>query len=213
VPKLWSDTIEAHRRTVSDAILDTTAQLVAERGLASVTMSEIAEDAGVGRATLYKYFADVDAILVSWHDRHVARHLERLSQVRDRSDDPREQLEAVLEAYALISRERSSGHHEERRSHAHHQAHRPAHQDHAGDIGALVHRDEHVAGAERRLVDLLTDVISRAVMVGAVRADIPADELARFCLHALATSASLPTRAAVERLVAVTLAGLRPPRR
>jgi len=46
VPKLWSDTIEAHRREVRDAILDTTAAL-AEQGLMSVTMSQIAEDTGV----------------------------------------------------------------------------------------------------------------------------------------------------------------------
>src|SRR5439155_608112 len=42
VPKLWNETIEAHRRAVRDATLDTTAALVAEHGLASVTMSQIA---------------------------------------------------------------------------------------------------------------------------------------------------------------------------
>ena len=30
VPKLWNETIEAHRRAVRDAILDTTAALLAE---------------------------------------------------------------------------------------------------------------------------------------------------------------------------------------
>jgi hypothetical protein len=38
VPKLWTETIEEHRRAVQDATLDTTAALVAEHGLASVTM-------------------------------------------------------------------------------------------------------------------------------------------------------------------------------
>ena len=56
VPKLWNETIEAHRRAVRDAILETTAALVAEHGLTSVTMSQIAEETGIGRATLYKYF-------------------------------------------------------------------------------------------------------------------------------------------------------------
>ncbi|WP_228837509.1 hypothetical protein [Nocardia amamiensis] len=42
-PKLWNDTIEAHRREVREAILDTTWGLVNERGSTSVTMSEIAE--------------------------------------------------------------------------------------------------------------------------------------------------------------------------
>ncbi len=72
MPKLWHATIEAHRREVRDAILETTARLVAEHGVRAVTMSQIAEETGIGRATLYKYFPDVDAILVAWHDRQVA---------------------------------------------------------------------------------------------------------------------------------------------
>src|SRR5919202_1202932 len=65
VPRLWNETIEAHRRTVRGAILETTATLVAEHGLRSVRMSQIAEKTGIGRATLYKYFPDVEAILLA----------------------------------------------------------------------------------------------------------------------------------------------------
>ncbi|MGW4822720.1 helix-turn-helix domain-containing protein [Streptomyces sp. NPDC004227] len=54
--KLWDETMDAHRRAVQDAVLETTVALVAEHGLGSVTMSQIAKEAGIGRATLYKYF-------------------------------------------------------------------------------------------------------------------------------------------------------------
>ena len=53
MPKLWTETIEAHRREVRDAILDAAASLVGEHGLLSVTMSQVAELTGIGRATLY----------------------------------------------------------------------------------------------------------------------------------------------------------------
>src|SRR5215472_19256541 len=96
VPKLWHETIDEHRRAVRDATLDTTAALVAERGLASVTMSQIAEQTGIGRATLYKYFPDVESILAAWHERHVAGHLDHLAQVRDKADGAAERLLAVL---------------------------------------------------------------------------------------------------------------------
>jgi hypothetical protein len=39
---IWTDTVEEHRRAVHDAAMDATARLVAEDGLASVTMSHIA---------------------------------------------------------------------------------------------------------------------------------------------------------------------------
>ncbi len=41
----------------------------------------LAAETGIGRATLYKYFSDVEAILAAWHARHVARHLEHLAAV------------------------------------------------------------------------------------------------------------------------------------
>jgi hypothetical protein len=37
-------------------------------------------------------------------------------------------------------------------------------------------------------------------------------ELASYCLHALTAAGTLPSKAAVRRLVTVTLAGLHPPR-
>ena len=72
-------------------------------------MSQIAEETGIGRATLYKYFPDVEAILLAWHDRQIAAHLAYLSEVRDQAGDAGERLEAVLEAYALLS-SHSRGH-------------------------------------------------------------------------------------------------------
>ena len=189
VPKLWKETIEAHRREVGDAILDTTVALVTEHGLRSVTMSQIAEETGIGRATLYKYFPDVEAILVAWHERHVTGHLERLAELGDGAGTPAQRLEAVLEAYAHIQRQRG-----------------------AGDVAAFLHRDEHVAWAGRRLQDLIRDLLSKGVKSGDVRDDVSPDELASYCLHALAAASSLPSDAAVARLVAVTMAGLRRPR-
>src|SRR4051812_20502990 len=95
MPKLWNATIEAHRREVRDAILDATAALVREHGLSSVSMSQIAESSGIGRATLYKYFADVQAILVAWHERQVGGHLAQLVGVRDQAGDAAQRLEVV----------------------------------------------------------------------------------------------------------------------
>ena len=190
MPRLWTETIETHRREVRDAILDTTAALAAEHGLLSVTMSQIAERTGIGRATLYKYFADVEAVLFAWHERQISAHLEHLAEVRDQAGNAGERLAAVLEAYALIS----------------HEPH--VHDDTA--LGAFLHRGDHVARAQQKLSDLIRDLLTEAAETGDLRDDVPPDELASYCLHALAGASGLPSRAAVHRLVTVTLAGLHP---
>lgn len=189
VPKLWTQTIEGHRREVRDAILQSTSALVAERGLRAVTMSEIADAAGIGRATLYKYFPDVESILGEWHEVQISDHLAHLAHVRGRGSGPLERLEAVLSAYGAILHESGRHHH--------------------ADVAALLHRDERVPRARRQLHEMIRDLIADAANGGEVREDVSPDELAAYCLHALGGAATLRSRAAVRRLVAVTVAGLR----
>jgi AcrR family transcriptional regulator len=192
MPKLWNQTIEAHRAAVREATLDATAALVAKHGLRSVTMSQIAEATGIGRATLYKYFPDVETILHAWHERQIAGHLQQLAETRDHAREPGQRLQAVLEAYALISHE----------SHGHRDT----------ELGAFLHRDGQVAQAEQQLRGMIQDLLTEAAKAGDVRDDIAPDELTSYCLAALTAASTLPSKTAVRRLVAVTLAGLRPPR-
>ena len=186
MPKLWNETIEAHRIAVREAILNTTAALVAEHGLASVTMSQIAEEAGIGRATLYKYFPGVEDILLAWHERQIARHVQQLAAVRDQAGDPIARLQAVLETYALI-----------------------AHEHHGTELAALLHRGAHVDRAQQQLSDFIAGLLTEGAATGVLRADVPPNELASYCLHALSAASSLPSQAAVHRLVTVILDGLR----
>ncbi len=190
MPKLWAQTIEEHRRAVHDATLDATAALVAEHGLPSVTMSQIAEQAGIGRATLYKYFPDVEAILTAWHERQVSGHLEHLRQVRDESGDAAERLEAVLQTYAVMTHQRP----------------------HGTELIAMLHRGAHIDRAHQQLAGFIRDLLADAAKAGDIREDVTSEELASYCLHALTAASDLPSEAAVRRLVTVTLAGMRRPR-
>lgn len=155
-------------------------------------MAQIAEQTGIGRATLYKYFPDVDAILHAWHHRQITAHLAQLTQVKDSASGPGRRLEAVLQAYARIAHQTRSRH--------------------DTDIGRFLHRDEHLADAQRQLHDLITGLVTEAIQAGELRDDIPPAELATYCLHALNAANNLPSQAAVGRLVAVTLTGARSPR-
>jgi AcrR family transcriptional regulator len=187
MPKLWNETIETHRHDVREAILDATMALVAKHGPLSVTMSQIAEETGIGRATLYKYFVDVEAILLAWHDRQVGHHLEHLAALRSQPGDARARLQAVLEAFALMR-----------------------HEHHDPDLVALVHRGEPVGRAHQQLMDLISELLSEAAAAGLIRTDVAPGELAIYCLHAITAATTLPSRTAVLRLVQITLAGLRP---
>ena len=188
MPKLWKVAIDQHRRGVREAVLDTTAALVAEHGVLSVTMSRIAEQSGIGRATLYKYFPDVEAILVTWHERQVQMHLQQLVEAGSTTAGAVERLESVLSAFAYIAFER-----------------------HGTELAAILHQGEHVTKAHQELRNFIQDLITEGAANGAFRGDVPPNELATYSLHALSAAGNLSSDDAVRRLVSVTMAGLLPP--
>ena len=195
MPKLWDETIEAHRLSVQEATLATTAQLVAERGLRGVTMSAIAEKTGIGRATLYKYFPDVETILAAWHQRQIRQHLAHLGEVRDRAQGPDDRLEAVLTAFAHIQRDRAR----------HGQG-----QPHGSELAVMLHTDDQLAQAKHDVHRLIGELITNAATAGTIRSDVSSEELAGYCIHALEAARHAPSEEAVSRLLMLILAGMRP---
>lgn len=141
-----------------------------------------------GRATLYKYFSDIESILAAWHERKITAHMDHLATVRDQDEDPGRRLRSVLEAYALMRYE-SLGNHDT-------------------GLAAILHKDAQVVQAEERLHDMVRDLLEDSAEAGDVRVDMTVPELDTYCLHALGAASSLRSRAAVHRLVSVTITGL-----
>lgn len=191
MPKIWSDTIEAHRREVHAAVLTATAKLVAQHGLLGVTMSRIAQDAGIGRATLYKYFPDVESILTQWHDEQITQHLDQLAGLRSSEMAPGERLASAIAMLAQMS-------------------YRAGQHNPGTDLVATLHATDHLTKADQDLRHLLLGMIEDAVQDGAVRDDIPAGELATYCANATMGARHLPSLPAVHRLTELTMAGLKP---
>ena len=178
---------------VRDAVVDAAASLVASEGLLSLPMSRVAETAGIGRATLYKYFPDIESVLLAWHERQVAHHLEQLHLARDEAKGPAEELSGVLRAYAVVCQQAGAHHHSE--------------------LAMVLHRPKSLGAAHEQQQSLLREVLASATDAGLLRTDIGPEELLTFCQHALAGAADLHGQEAVDRLVELTLAGLQPPRR
>jgi AcrR family transcriptional regulator len=191
MPKLWTQTVEAHRGEVRDAILTAAGELVRSRGLLGVSMSQIAEAAGIGRATLYKYFPDVEQVVAAWHDRQVAEHLAQLADIREQPGDSAERLRAVLAAYGRICQQR---------------------RQHGADVTAALHRDGPADDRQAQLIAIVAGLLTEAAAAGAVRRDVPPDELAAYCISALEAAGTIRTPAGMARLVDVVWAGVVAPR-
>lgn len=184
MPRLWTDTIDGHRRKVHDAVLDAAERIVTADGVLAVNMSRLATEAGIGRKTLYGYFPDVVAVLGAWHGRQVDRHLEALREAADGAP-PSRRLRTVLLAHARMAREQ-----------------------HRAPTLPLDGDDGRVAEARARVLTFVAQQVEQAQARSELPEDLPPSEAATFSVHALAAAARCSSGAAVERLVDTTLRGL-----
>lgn len=79
-------------------ILDATGRVIAERGVAKARVGDIADEAGLGRATLYRYFATREDVFVAFAEREMERFLSELVTAAEKQPTQRER---VIEAVAL----------------------------------------------------------------------------------------------------------------
>ncbi len=86
-----------------EQILDSSAQLFANRGVSRTTVREIGEAAGVFSGSLYHYFKSKDAIVAELMSGFMAEIQSRFGQVEQQSGSPVEVIEGLIrETLAVI---------------------------------------------------------------------------------------------------------------
>lgn len=198
MPKLWNETVQEHRNSVREAVLDAVVDLVASGGVPAVSMTKAAEGAGISRVTLYKYFPDVEALLAAWHERQVEQHLGHLHHVRahlggGHERSPVDAVREVLEAYALMLQETPMA-----------------------ETAGFLHSGSHVSHAREHLQDFLSAMIDDAKLPASknpgpspvLRSDMASGDLASFALHAVNAAAAAPTPESARALVGVIVDGM-----
>jgi AcrR family transcriptional regulator len=99
VAEQWADVLDEHRTRQRRQIMTVALELVAERGLAGVSMSALAQRAGISRATLYHYFPDLEQVLLAWVGEEVDSFVAELARELSTLDDPVAQLYRIVDAH------------------------------------------------------------------------------------------------------------------
>lgn len=92
--------VQARSRAAVEHILDTAGVLLAERGAADFTMSDLAERAGVAIGSLYRWFPAQSSVVQALAERHMAAgRIAAAEAVAAAEGAPDQQLEGALRAY------------------------------------------------------------------------------------------------------------------
>lgn len=80
-------------------IFDASVHLFLEKGFNETSMREIAKAAGMGKSTLYDYFASKDEILVSYFENEIQKITERAQAVTMQDLDVSEKLKQIMQMH------------------------------------------------------------------------------------------------------------------
>ena len=102
MPKISADTVAAHVAQQRAAVVDAAAALFAERGIANVSMSDIAEAVGLARNSLYRYFPDKGHILAVWLTSEIDPLVTESMLIAGSDKSPSERLERWLSFHLAL---------------------------------------------------------------------------------------------------------------
>lgn len=194
--------LDEHRAQQREHILATALGLLRERGMAALTMSALAERAGISRPTLYHYFSDVDAVLAAWVGQEIERSVSTMVIEARGIADPLERLTHLVttQAHSFAS-----------------QSHRLSAEHFESEAGSPAVR--HAVEAQMApLRQLLADTVAEARAQGAIRSPIDADLAGDLVLGLLGAirrrlvAGALDPESAVAAVMGLLRSGWFPPR-
>lgn len=158
----WTNVTEAYRNGQRESIAHTAMTLLIEGGGSGLSMSGLAQAAGISRPTLYRYYPDMESVLVGVAEL-VAQHDEAFAAEVLAEADPRDQLRAFLDA---VTDPIAHGH--------------PS----AIELEAALPPEGRklLHAHEDRGRELLVGILKRGVLAGYFAADVDPDTDARFIL-------------------------------
>jgi len=83
-------------RTVRDAILDATDELLIKFGYKKMTIDDLAREVGIGKGTVYLHFPSKEEIALSHIDRIIERLKSRLWAIANSNSTPQQKLKSML---------------------------------------------------------------------------------------------------------------------
>lgn len=85
-----------------DAILKTAAKSFAESGFDRASMSQIAKQCGISKASIYHYYASKDELLFEVLDQHMQNLVRKIEAVKSEGIPPEEYFHQIVETFLMV---------------------------------------------------------------------------------------------------------------
>ncbi len=103
MPKIIGESLASHRELTRTRLFDALGSLMAEQPFESITMSQIAERAGVGRTAVYNHFADKEVLLLAYMRQVTEEFTSVLSERLSTEPDPLMRLRLYIRSHVQMT--------------------------------------------------------------------------------------------------------------
>ena len=99
MPKIIGESLASHRELTRARLFEALGSLMGEQSFESITMSQIAERAGVGRTAVYNHFADKEVLLLAYMREVTSEFARVLTQRLEAEPDPLMRLRIYIRSH------------------------------------------------------------------------------------------------------------------
>ena len=99
MPKIIGESLASHRELTRTRLFEALGSLMGEQSFESITMSQIAERAGVGRTAVYNHFADKEVLLLAYMREVTGEFARVLTQRLEAEPDPLMRLRIYIRSH------------------------------------------------------------------------------------------------------------------
>ena len=99
MPKIIGASLASHRELTRTRLFEALGSLMGEQSFESITMSQIAERAGVGRTAVYNHFADKEVLLLAYMREVTSEFARVLTQRLEAEPDPLMRLRIYIRSH------------------------------------------------------------------------------------------------------------------
>ena len=99
MPKIIGESLASHRELTRARLFEALGSLMGEQSFESITMSQIAERAGVGRTAVYNHFADKEVLLLAYMREVTGESARVLTQRLEAEPDPLMRLRIYIRSH------------------------------------------------------------------------------------------------------------------
>ncbi|MGC0141750.1 TetR/AcrR family transcriptional regulator [Pseudactinotalea sp. Z1732] len=104
MPKIIGASLAEHREKVRGKLFAALSDLMERSGFDAVSLAEIAQQAGVGRTSVYNHFPDKESLLIGFIEHETETFLDDLRQALVQVQDPQEQLRVYVREQISLRR-------------------------------------------------------------------------------------------------------------